>query len=78
MVRTVTRPCPGREPDSRFPTDEASKEDATGFVELLRTSGGQSVITTTDSDHVPGADGADVRWLEVSDGRVLEGELAAR
>jgi protein phosphatase len=26
-----------REPDSRFPTDEASKEDATGFLELIRT-----------------------------------------
>jgi PPM family protein phosphatase len=26
-----------REPDSRFPSDEASKEDATGFLELIRT-----------------------------------------
>jgi protein phosphatase len=26
-----------REVDSRFPTEEASKEDATGFVELMRT-----------------------------------------
>ena len=26
-----------REPDSRFPTDEAGKEDPTGFVELIRT-----------------------------------------
>jgi len=26
-----------REPESRFPTDEAGKEDATGFVELIRT-----------------------------------------
>src|SRR5207248_3358549 len=26
-----------RESDSRFPTDEASKEDPTGFVELMRT-----------------------------------------
>jgi serine/threonine protein phosphatase PrpC/serine/threonine protein kinase len=26
-----------REPDSRFPTDEAAKEDATGFTELIRT-----------------------------------------
>jgi serine/threonine protein phosphatase PrpC len=26
-----------REPESRFPTDEAVKEDATGFVELIRT-----------------------------------------
>lgn len=26
-----------REPDSRFPTDEAGKEDETGFLELIRT-----------------------------------------
>jgi serine/threonine protein phosphatase PrpC len=26
-----------REPESRLPTDEASREDATGFVELIRT-----------------------------------------
>ncbi len=26
-----------KEPDSRFPSDEASKEDATGFTELIRT-----------------------------------------
>ncbi len=26
-----------KEPDSRFPTDEAGKEDATGFLELIRT-----------------------------------------
>src|SRR5262249_32335816 len=26
-----------REPDSRFPTDEASKDDPSGFVELIRT-----------------------------------------
>jgi protein phosphatase len=26
-----------RDPNSRFPTDEASKEDATGFTELIRT-----------------------------------------
>ncbi len=26
-----------REPNSRFPTDEAAKEDATGFLELIRT-----------------------------------------
>ncbi len=28
-----------REPDSRFPTDEAGREDPTGFLELIRTLG---------------------------------------
>jgi DNA replication and repair protein RecF len=43
--------------------------------ELLRTGGGQSVITTTDLAHVPGATDAAVTRLSVSDGRVL-GEAA--
>ncbi|HEV3130035.1 MAG TPA: DNA replication and repair protein RecF [Solirubrobacteraceae bacterium] len=45
------------------------------LIDLLRSEPGQSVITTTDPDHVPGVDGVDVRWLEVSDGQVLEGSL---
>lgn len=46
------------------------------LVARLRTSGGQSVITTTDLEHVPGASASDVARLAVSDGRVLR-ELAA-
>ncbi len=42
------------------------------LVELLLAQRGQSVITTTDPDHVPAADAEDVLWLAVSDGRVLE------
>ncbi|MBV9310949.1 MAG: DNA replication and repair protein RecF [Solirubrobacterales bacterium] len=40
------------------------------LVEVLHRGGGQSVITTTDSEHVPGAD--DALHLDVSDGQVLE------
>jgi DNA replication and repair protein RecF len=40
------------------------------LVALLH-SGGQSVITTTDLDHVPGAADAGVTRLAVADGRVL-------
>ena len=39
------------------------------LVELLRAAG-QSVITTTDLDHVPGAEGPDVVRLAVHDGTV--------
>jgi DNA replication and repair protein RecF len=45
------------------------------LIDLLRAEPGQSVITTTDPDHVPGVEGADVRWLEVNQGQVLEGAL---
>ncbi len=43
------------------------------LVELLRR-GGQSVITTTDLEHVPGARGADVMRLAVDGERVAVGE----
>ncbi len=46
------------------------------LVDRLRTSGGQSVITTTDLEHVPDASASDVARMAVSDGRVLR-ELAA-
>ena len=36
------------------------------LVELLRDGGGQSVITTTDLEHVPGGDAADVRRIAVA------------
>jgi len=42
-------------------------------VELLRSGGGQAVITATDPDQVPGADEPDVHRLEVLEGgRVTE------
>ena len=42
------------------------------LVELLRSGGGQSVITTTDLEHVPGALDADVVRLAVADGCVCQ------
>lgn len=55
---------------------ELDHERRQALVERLRTSGGQSVITTTDFEHVPGASTHDVSRVAVSDGRVLR-ELAA-
>ncbi len=46
------------------------------LVELLRADAGQSVITTTDLDHVPGARTTDVRRVAVAGGQVLS-EVAA-
>ncbi len=47
------------------------------LVDLLRASGGQSVITTTDLEHVPGASDGGAVHLGVSGGRVLREALAA-
>lgn len=41
------------------------------LVELLRSSPGQSVITTTDLDHVPGGADAAVTRLAVSESRII-------
>jgi DNA replication and repair protein RecF len=41
------------------------------LVDLLRSAGGQSVITATDLDQIPGADESDVLRLAVADGQVL-------
>jgi DNA replication and repair protein RecF len=41
------------------------------LASLLR-SGGQSVVTTTELAHVPGAEEADVARLAIADGRVLQ------
>jgi DNA replication and repair protein RecF len=37
------------------------------LVELVR-SGGQAIVTTTEADHVPGAESEDVTVVEVRDG----------
>jgi hypothetical protein len=47
------------------------------LVELLRGSGGQSIITTTDLEHVPGAHEPGVTRLEVNQGQVLAWEAVA-
>ena len=55
--------------DAMSELDRARRE---ALVELLRAGSGQSVITTTDTDHVPGAAEGDVARLEVYRGRVLQ------
>ncbi len=47
------------------------------LVELVRFAGGQTVITTTDLEHVPGAGEADVARIAVRDGTVLQEAVAA-
>jgi DNA replication and repair protein RecF len=47
------------------------------LVDLLRSGGGQAVITATDADQVPGADEPDVHRLEVAAGRVLGERVSA-
>jgi DNA replication and repair protein RecF len=46
------------------------------LVDQLRRSGGQSVITTTDVEHVPGSDEPDVAHVSVLEGRVHEEVMA--
>jgi DNA replication and repair protein RecF len=48
----------------------------TALVELLRSGDGQSVITTTDIDHVPGARDGRIARLEVDSGTLLQEQLA--
>jgi DNA replication and repair protein RecF len=47
------------------------------LIELLRSSGGQAVITATDAEQVPGAEGPDVHRLEVAEGGRLTEPVAA-
>jgi DNA replication and repair protein RecF len=54
--------------------DRARRE---ALVELLRNEGGQSLITTTDLEHVPTATDGDVSRIEVAAGRVLQPAGAA-
>jgi DNA replication and repair protein RecF len=49
----------------------------TALVDLLRSGGGQSVITTTDVDHVPGAREPGIARLEVASAILLQEQLAA-
>ena len=60
--------------------DVMSELDGTrrhALVELLREGGGQSVITTTDLEHVPGANEDGIARISISAGRMLE-EVGAR
>lgn len=49
----------------------------TALVDLLRSGEGQSVITTTDADHVPGARDPGIARLRVASATVLQEALAA-
>ncbi len=50
---------------------ELDRDRRQALVDLLRSTPGQSVITTTDLEHVPGATETDVTHLAVADGRLL-------
>ncbi len=50
---------------------ELDRDRRQALVDLLRSTPGQSVITTTDIEHVPGAGDPGVTHLAVSDGRLL-------
>jgi DNA replication and repair protein RecF len=56
---------------------ELDSDRRSRLVERLSSSGGQSVITTTDLLHVPGAKDAGVTRLAVADGMVLQEAAAA-
>jgi DNA replication and repair protein RecF len=56
---------------------ELDRDRRCALVDLLRAAGGQSVVTTTDLEHVPGASESDVTRLAVSAGRVLRAAVAA-
>ncbi len=60
--------------------DVMSELDGTrrrSLVGLLRLGGGQSIITTTDVEHVPGSREADICRITVAAGRILQNALAA-
>ena len=50
---------------------ELDRERRHALIELL-LAGGQAVITTTDLEHVPGAERADVARIAIAHGRVLD------
>jgi len=50
---------------------ELDRDRRQALVDLLRSSPGQSVITATDLDHVPGGTDPDVTHLAVAEGRLL-------
>jgi DNA replication and repair protein RecF len=51
---------------------ELDRDRRQALVDHLRSSPGQSVVTTTDLDHVPGADDDEVARLSVHEGQVRE------
>ncbi len=56
---------------------ELDHERREALIELLRDGRGQSLITTTDLEHVPGADSPEIARLSVRAGQVLVEAAAA-
>ena len=50
---------------------ELDRDRRHALVELLRGTAGQSVITATDLEHVPGSTGEDITHVAVAGGRLL-------
>jgi DNA replication and repair protein RecF len=68
------------EPPLMLLDDVMSELDADrrqALVALLRDSGGQSLITSTDLEHVPGTGGEGTVTIQVRDGRLWGGHLTA-
>ena len=64
-----------RRPPLMLLDDVMSELDATRrerLAELLRSGGGQALVTTTDADHVPGADAPEVTVISVLDGTATQ------
>jgi DNA replication and repair protein RecF len=57
---------------------ELDKDRRAALVEMLLRAGGQSLITTTDLEHVPGASGDGVSRIAVSDGKLIQHGDAAQ
>jgi DNA replication and repair protein RecF len=55
---------------------ELDRQRRRRLVDLLRSSGGQAVITATDAEQVPGTDERDVHHLRVDEGGVLSEGVA--
>jgi DNA replication and repair protein RecF len=55
---------------------ELDRDRRRALVELLRSAGGQSVITATDLDQVPGADEPGVVRLAVAEGQIFAEAIA--
>jgi DNA replication and repair protein RecF len=55
---------------------ELDRDRREALVEFLRTTDGQSVIATTDLEHVPGATDAEVTRIAVDRGRLLQEAIA--
>jgi DNA replication and repair protein RecF len=56
---------------------ELDRDRRRALIDVLRAGAGQAIITTTDVEHVPGADRGDVSLLAVADGRLLHEAAAA-